>query len=93
MFAFVKNNKEKGKVVRVHAMKAHKKNRGKPQPIILDIRWRWVVNCRLDRLHPGKEHPYLLNRRLGGLQSRSGRFWKRNSIDLCRDLNRGPSNP
>jgi hypothetical protein len=35
-------------------MKAHKKNRGKPPPIILGTRWRWGVNCRPRRLTPEK---------------------------------------
>jgi hypothetical protein len=45
-------------------------------PRILDLgtRWRWVVGFTLRPLHPqGKIPWYPLDRRLGGLQSRSGR--------------------
>ena len=37
-------------------------------------RWRWVVNFSSGRFTPGKEPRYGLKRRLGGLESLSGRF-------------------
>jgi hypothetical protein len=43
---------------------------------------------RSGRFTPGKETRYLLNRRLGGSQRRSGRFWRK--LGLCWDLNPGP---
>ena len=38
----------------------------------LGARWRWVVNATPRWLYPRKEPRYLLYRRLGGLQGRSG---------------------
>jgi hypothetical protein len=52
-----------------------------PRFLDLGTSWRWVVN-----FPPGKSHRYLLDRRPGGRQSRSGRvdFWP------CRDSNSKP---
>jgi hypothetical protein len=46
-----------------------------PHFLDLGTSWRWVVNFTPRPLHPrGKSPRYPLNRRLGGPQSRSGRF-------------------
>jgi len=37
---------------------------------------KWLTS-RPARLKPGKEHRYPLNKRMGTLQGRSGRFWRR----------------
>jgi hypothetical protein len=58
-----------------HAMKTYWGSRG-IAPGILDLgtRWRWVVSFAPWPLYPqGKSPSYTLDRRLGGLQSRSGR--------------------
>lgn len=48
---------------------------------ILDIgaRWRWVVSFKPRPLYPRRNKPrYSLDRRLGGTQSRSGRYEEKN---------------
>ena len=56
-------------------MKTYRGSRGTASLILnFEPRWRWVVNITPRLLQPGKEPRYLLNRRLGGPQKRSGRF-------------------
>jgi len=56
-------------------MKAHWGRGGiAPRIFGLGTRWRWVVSLANRPLYPhGKNPPYVLDRRLGGLQSQSGR--------------------
>jgi len=64
----------KSKVVPVYHRKAYKGSRGTTPPILkLDTGWKWSTS-RLAVLPPGEQPRYPLNRRLGGLQSQSGRF-------------------
>ena len=58
----------------INAMKAYRGSRG-TTPLILNFgtRWRWVANLTL-RPHSGQNPG--THWRLGGSQSRSGRFWK-----------------
>jgi hypothetical protein len=51
-------------------------------PLILNLgtRWRWVFNLSPRPFYPEKESRYPSNRRLGGPQSRSGRFGEENDL-------------
>ena len=67
-----------GKVVTLHAMKAHCGGEGgihSIAPFIFKIGfiWRLVANIALRNLYPRKKR-HTLNRRLGGPHSRSGHF-------------------
>jgi hypothetical protein len=58
----------------------------------LGTTWRWVVNFTPRPLYPrGKSPRYPLDRRLGGTQSRSGRFGEQNILWPCQDSNSDPS--
>jgi hypothetical protein len=61
------------KCFRIHATKAYRGSRG-TTPLILNFstRWKWVANL----LRPHSEQNPGTHWRLGGSQSRSGRFWK-----------------
>jgi hypothetical protein len=73
--------KLKGKVLPVHAMKSCKETRGKLHLFLTSaLDWGLVVISRPGRLTLRKQALYPLNRRVGGRQSRSGRFWKREKI-------------
>jgi hypothetical protein len=56
-----------------HVIKAYFRSGGKvPRILDLDTRWRWVVSFTSRSFYPqGKSPWYLLDRRLGGPQSRS----------------------
>ena len=70
-------------------MNTHMGSRGRT-PLIPNLctRWKWVVNFMPQLLYPqGKEPQYPLNKRLGGPQSWSGHFWrkeKKNPLHLHR---------
>jgi hypothetical protein len=58
----------------------------------LGTSWRWVVNFTPRPLYPrGKSPRYPLDRRLGGPQSRSGRFGEQKILDPYWDSNSDPS--
>jgi hypothetical protein len=62
-----------------------------PHFLDLGTSWRWVVNFTRRPLYPrGKSPRYPLDRRLGGPQSRSGRFGEENISWPYRDLNSDP---
>jgi hypothetical protein len=51
----------------------------------LGTSWRWVVNFTPRPLYPrGRSPRYLLDRRLGGPQSQSGRFGEEKTLDANR---------
>jgi hypothetical protein len=68
-----------------HAMKTYWGSGGiAPHILDLDTRWSWVVSFTFRQLYPQGESPwYLLDRRLGGPQSRSERG--------CEEKNSQPS--
>ena len=68
---------EQFKVFPVQAMNAYRGSKGKA-PLILNLstRWKWVVRFTPGRFTPGKEPRCPMNTKLGGSQSRSGRFRK-----------------
>jgi hypothetical protein len=48
---------------------------------VLNVKWRWVVNFTPRPLYPpGNTHRYQLIRTLDGLQSRSGRFLRKETL-------------
>ena len=59
----------------------------------LSCRWRWAVNFTSWPLYPRKEFRYLLNMKLSGPQSRSGRFGEKTISSSGRYSNSGPSSP
>jgi hypothetical protein len=63
-----------------------------PLILIHGARW-WVFNLMPRPLYPRKEQRHPLNRRLGGPQSRSGRFVEEKVCCPYRDANTGPSSP
>jgi hypothetical protein len=54
--------------------------RNKHVVFCLDTRWRWVVSLALRPLCCKQQRRYQLKRGLGGPQSQSGRFWRRENI-------------
>jgi len=48
--------------------------------MLMAYRWRRVVNCRPRSLYLQQEPRSPLSRRLGGPQSRCGRFWRRGNL-------------
>ena len=68
-------------VVPVNAIKACKKSRGTPPPILkLRARWRWVVNITPRPLNPPTRTLVPTKWRLGVPQSRGGRFGENKSL-------------
>ena len=65
----------------IHAIRQYSGSRGRA-PLIpnLDTRERCVIKIISQMLYPQKEHPKPLNRRLGGSQSRSGRFGEKKNL-------------
>jgi hypothetical protein len=78
-----KRQKSKGKLLPVHTMKIYSGCRG-IAPLILNLgtRWRWVVNLAIRPLYLLEKPPYPLNRRLAGLQCRSGHSAEQNSSPI-----------
>jgi hypothetical protein len=73
-------------------MKAYGSGCTDPRFLDLGTSWRWVVNFTPRPLYPrGKRPGYPLDRRLGGPQSRSGRFGEEKNSWPCRDSNPDPS--
>ena len=71
---FIDNSCLKGKVVRIHAMKADCGSSGiAPLILYLDAGWEWPAS-RSTRFIPRKEPRCQLNKRLGGPHSQSGRI-------------------
>lgn len=65
----------------VNAINACKKSRGIPPPILkLRARWRWMVNITLRLLNPPTRTLVPTEERLGGPQSRGGRFGEDKSL-------------
>jgi hypothetical protein len=63
-------------------MKAYGSGCIDPHFLDLGTSWRWVVNFTLRPLYPrGKSPRYPLDRKLGGPQSRSGRFGEEKILD------------
>lgn len=59
-----------------------------PPTLNLGTRLRWVASFTPRLLYPsGKNHQYLLNRKLGGSHSQSGCFWKQAVPCPCRQSN------
>jgi hypothetical protein len=75
-------------------MKAYRGIRG-ITPLIsnLGALWLEVVNFMPGPLYSGNEHPYPLNRRPGGAQSRSGSYVKQKNLLPYRVLNPERSSP
>jgi len=74
----------------VHTMKANVGSRG-IVPAILHL--GTAVNCTSRPLYPPESPRYILKRRLGGLQSRSGLLEKSNTSCSYKDSKPGPSSP
>jgi hypothetical protein len=73
-------------LTKYHAMKTYWGSGGiAPRALDLSTRWRWVVSFMPRPLYPrSKSSRFLLNRRLGGPQSRSGRVGKEKISHHCR---------
>ena len=60
-------------------------------PLILNLNGGQWLPSHPDRVSPGKEPRYPLNKRLAGFQSRFGRFGEAKKPLPLPDANRGPS--
>lgn len=79
--ALMRKLKGKYAVIPVNAIKACKKSRGTP-PLVIKLRanWRWVVNIMPRPLIPPTRTLVSTKWRLGGPQSRGGRFGEDKSL-------------